>query len=30
VSLVCTLPVIWLFSRYGPRRAPAGARVAPA
>ncbi|MCW2631363.1 MAG: hypothetical protein JWR88_325 [Pseudonocardia sp.] len=30
VSLVCTLPVIWLFGRYGPRRAPAGSRVAPA
>lgn len=30
VSLVCTLPVVWLFARYGPRRAPAGPHVAPA
>ena len=30
VSLLCTLPVIWIFARYGPRRAPAGPHIAPA
>lgn len=30
VSLLCTLPVIWLFGRYGPRRPAESSGVAPA